>query len=114
MIIKNIHLCCFLSLWLQGCETYISAPLSPMDEHEQAKKFSPLPGKANIYVYRRGTNHNYDYCGTVNRRVAGKTSRNTYFRFSVEPGKYIVQSNNGDEDAVTIQAEEGRNYYIPG
>lgn len=112
MIIKNFYLCCFLAMLLQGCETFISAPLAPSEDDQQALLFAPRPGLANIYVYRAGTNTNYDYCVTVNRRVAGKTSRNTYFRFSVDPGKYLIQSNNSDEDAVTIQAEAGKNYYI--
>ena len=75
---------------LQGCA---SVPMAPSKKDTDAKQFRVDTNKSNIYLYR---NESYGSAitmpVTLNGRIAGKTAANTYFKWSVSPGKHIITS----------------------
>ncbi len=97
-------------LVLQGCA---SAPMASNAEDQRAKQFKPAGGKASIYVYRNETmGAALSKSVTINGRMAGTTAADTYFWFHVKPGTYKIVSDNNLDNAITIKAKAGKNYFI--
>ncbi len=110
--LKNVIFLLFISsmLVLQGCA---SAPMASNAEDQRAKQFRPDKGKASIYVYRNETmGAALSKSVTINGRMAGTTAADTYFWFHVKPGTYKIVSDNNLDNAITIKARAGKNYFI--
>ena len=100
----------FLTLFLGGC---VSVPMAPNEADSQAKTFTTEPGKANIYVYRNETMGGAIAMPVnLNGEMAGKTGPNTYFMWSVDPGKHVIQSVTENTSEITIDARAGQNHFV--
>jgi hypothetical protein len=97
-------------LLLSGCAT---VPMASLDDDAQAKRFEPEPTKAKIYVYR-----NEVFGGAISMPVSldgqmmGRTGPQTYFMWTVEPGKHEVASHAENTIRMTLDTQAGRNYYV--
>lgn len=110
--VKQLFLFLFLAstLIMSGCA---SAPMASDKEDQRAKQFKPAKGKASIYVYRNETmGAALSKSVTLNGKMAGTTAADTYFWFSVKPGKYKIVSDNNLDNTITIKAKAGKNYFI--
>lgn len=77
-----------------GCAVVPTAtvPMASVRLDRQAKTFSPRPGKANIYVYRRGVVGSAVMLQVlVDGRYAGLLARDTFQTLSVAPGRHTVE-----------------------
>ena len=100
-----------LSLFI-GCA---SVPMAPTEQDAEAKQFTVLQGKSNIYLYR-----NESFGGgvavpvTLDGKNVGSTGPYTYFKWVVEPGKHVVVSNpkDGKPTRVIVHAVEGKNHFL--
>lgn len=97
-------------LLLTGCA---SVPMAPMDIDAKAKEFLPAPNKASLYVYR---NENFGAAipmtVSVNGKTLGQTAAQTYFRLSIMPGKYTVESYTENVSSLPLSVEAGKNYFV--
>lgn len=95
---------------LAGCA---SVPTASTELDTQAKDFSPLPGKAILYVYR---NESYGAAVpmtvVVNGKSLGQTAAQTFFRLNVLPGKYSIESHAENVSTITLSAESGKTYFV--
>jgi hypothetical protein len=130
----------FISLgWLAACSTTEEQPLEPTtsilpiwtgktwiyipvqspvllasrDADIEAKKFLPVPDKAVLYIYR------HQFIGsawqipiTVNGELIGNTGGFTFFRKTLSPGVYIVESWAEYPTQITLNLEAGNIYYV--
>lgn len=77
-----------------GCAAVPKAtvPMASVRLDRQAKSFNPRPGKANIYVYRRGVVGSAVVLQVlVDGRYAGLLARDTFQTLSVAPGRHTVE-----------------------
>lgn len=99
-----------LLLSFSGCA---SVPMSTPDQDAKAKGFSPLPGRASLYIYR---NENFGAAipmtVSVNKRTLGQTAAKTYFQLNVVPGRYTIESNAENVSTLNLWADAGKNYYV--
>ncbi len=92
-----------LSLFI-GCA---SVPMAPTEQDAEAKQFTVLQGKSNIYLYR-----NESFGGgvavpvTLDGKNVGSTGPYTYFKWVVEPGKHVVVSNPKDGKPTRVIVNE--------
>lgn len=95
---------------LVGCA---SVPMAPLEADIQAKQFVVAPGKSNIYLYR-----DEEFGAAISMpvaldgRVAGKTASNTYFLWSVDPGRHEVTSLTENTARISVDAHAGKNHYV--
>jgi hypothetical protein len=98
-------------LTLCGCAT---VPLMPERADVAAKRFSPTPHKANLYIIRPNRlAYAVLFQVYLNGKLAGSIATNTYLLFEVEPGKHqIVVVTGESQNAVTMDFRDGENYFI--
>jgi hypothetical protein len=108
---KNLWLLLALPLLvLAGCA---SVPTAPTEQDAKAKDFSPLSGKATLFIYRNESfGAAIPMTVIVNGKSLGQTAAQTYFRLNVLPGKYDVESHAENVSTVSISAEAGKNYFV--
>lgn len=95
---------------LSGCA---SVPMASLDQDTKAKNFTPAPDKASIFIYRNETfGAAIPVTVSVNDRTIGQTASKTYFRFNVNPGKYVVKAHAENVAELSVQADAGKNYFI--
>ena len=112
MNVKSVFACALLSLaaGLAGCG---SAPLASPRADTLAKQMLPAEGKAVIYLFRNSPpSAGWTIPVTLDGKDMGKTSADTYFRWSVEPGEHIIISYTETADGLVINAEPGHIYYV--
>ncbi|MGA7750160.1 MAG: DUF2846 domain-containing protein [Gallionella sp.] len=99
-----------LIVLLSGCA---SVPMASLDQDTKAKDFSPLLGKASLYIYR---NENFGgafpMTVSVNGKTLGQTAARTYFRLNLNPGKYTITSNAENVSNLDLTVDAGMNYYV--
>jgi hypothetical protein len=99
-----------LLLSFAGCA---SVPMSTPDQDAKAKGFSPLPGRASLYIYR---NENFGAAipmtVSVNKRMLGQTAAKTYFQLNVAPGRYTIESNSENVSTLNLWVDAGKNYFV--
>lgn len=94
---------------LAGCA---SVPMSDPAADAAAKQFAPVDGKSVIYVYR-----NESFGAAVKMDLAldgkpvGETAAKTYFRFVVDPGHHVVDSQKGTSK-LDLDTEPGKLYFV--
>lgn len=87
--------------------------MAPDAVDQAAKKFSPPPGQANLYVYRNET-----FGSAVKMSVdldgmsLGDTGPHTYLYTPISSGSHNIVSKAGNDTAVTIDAKPGTNYFL--
>lgn len=96
---------------ITGCA---SVPMAPMEQDSALKVFSPpAADKAGLYVYRNS------FVGQalkknvyVDRVLLGETANKTYFYKEIAPGEHQISTESEFSDnAITFQAEGGKNYF---
>ena len=94
-----------------GCATVALMP-EPLDV--EAKRFSPSPEKANIYITRSsGAAPGVLFQVHLDGKLAGSLAPDTYLLVDVEPGKHqIAVLTQESQDAMTITASRGENYFV--
>ena len=100
----------FISLTGVGCA---SIKKSSPELDQNAKKFTPLTGKANIYIFRDellggAVSINVDIDGTL----IGTTAAKTFLLASVYPGKHVIHSNAENESVLEVETQKNKNYFI--
>ena len=112
--------CAVASLLLNGCASVATAPA---EQDSYAKLFTPMPGKASLYIYRD------EYIGSaipiqveVGGTLLGPTGPYSYFLLTLKPGTYAVKSFTVESLWVdrahmssasgNISVEAGKNYFI--
>jgi hypothetical protein len=80
----------------------------------EGKRFSPPPGKANLYVTRTTF-----LAGAVlfqvhlDGRLAGSIAPNTYLLLDVDPGKHqVLVTTPESQNAVTVNVNAGDNHFF--
>jgi Protein of unknown function (DUF2846)/Short C-terminal domain len=97
-------------LLLYGC---VSVPMAAIEEDAKAKDFSLTPGKASLYIYR-----NELFGGAVpmtviiNGRTLGQSAPQTYYRLSLIPGQYTVESHAENVSKLALSLQAGKNYFV--
>ena len=102
----------FASALLVGCA---SVPMTSATLDADAKRFTPEPGQANIYVHRGGGLGTAVNVQTLlDGRVVGSLAPNTYQLLTVAPGQRVLSTGAGAEsvEMQKIIAEAGKNYFF--
>jgi hypothetical protein len=101
------------SALLVGCA---SVPMTSASLDSDAKKFQPEPGKASIYLNRKGTFAGDDEIIQIvlDGRIVGALAPGTYELLSVAPGEHVLMNSGPYENVVQakINAEQGNNYFF--
>lgn len=102
-----------LALLLAGCMQLLSSPASVEDD-ARAKAFTMEPGKASLYIVRRGGIYTDIMAIAVNGHALGRMLTNTYFHLSLMPGQYLVESEavNDSRFVLPISLEAGKQYFV--
>jgi hypothetical protein len=97
--------------FLTGCA---SVPMAPMEQDSALKAFSqPVADKAGLYVYRNS------FVGQALKKnvyidgvLLGETANKIYFYKAITPGQHQISTESEFSDnAITFQAEGGKNYF---
>lgn len=97
-------------LLLAGCA---SVPMAPLDQDSKAKEFSNPPNKSSLYIYRNESmGAAIPMTVTVNGKALGQTAAQTYFRLSLAPGRYNVESHAENVSSLPLSIEQGKNYFV--
>lgn len=96
---------------LAGCA---SVPMAPMEQDIALKAFSqPAANMAGLYIYRNS------FIGQALKKniyvdgvFLGETANKTYFYKEITPGQHQISTGSEFSDnAITFQAEGGKNYF---
>jgi hypothetical protein len=99
-----------LIIFLSGCA---SVPMATLEQDAKAKDFSALPDKGVVYIYNNSSSMSLAESISVNGKVVGSITGNTYFRFNLIPGKYIINSfASYGSSSVDLNVEAGKNYFV--
>lgn len=99
-----------VALLLAGCA---SVPMASTDRDAQAKKFSTLPGKASLYIFRDETmGAAVPLTVSVNSKTLGQTAAMTYFRLDVSPGTYTITSHAEDVSTLNVDLSAGNSCFV--
>lgn len=94
-----------------GCAT---VSLVPEELDAKAKRFSPSPQKANLYVTRQvalGGAHLFQIF--LDGKLAGSIASGTYLLFEVDPGvRQVAVVGQESQHAVTVAAAAGENHFL--
>lgn len=107
---KRYLLTLFFLVMVSGCA---SVPLGDPNEDAKRKNFSTNPDSAGIYVYRNesfGAAIKMDVF--LDGKMVGQTAAKTYFYVEVPAGSHTVMSVSENSDSITLEAENGKLYYI--
>ncbi len=95
---------------LTGCA---SVPMASMDQDAQAKGFTSLPDKANLYIFRDETmGAALPLTVSVNSKTLGQTASMTYFRLNLAPGKYTISSLAEDVSTLNVDLSAGSTCFV--
>jgi len=95
---------------LTGCA---SVPMASMEADTSAKQFRPAGGMANIYLYRNETfGAAVTMTVSLDGKVMGRTGPQTYFLWTVAPGRHDIASHTENTAKITVDAKAGRNHYV--
>jgi len=95
---------------VSGCA---SVPMADPAADSAAKTFSPLPGKAGVYIFRNesmGAAIKMDIF--LDGKKLGESAAKTYFYVPLNPGTHEVMGKAENESRVSFNAVAGRVYYI--
>ena len=105
--------CVAVILMISGCAATVAMMPETLDV--EAKRFSPPPDKANIYVVRPSY-----FAGSavliqvyLDGKILGSVAPGTYLLFEVDPGANKIEViTKENQDAVTLNTEAGENYFV--
>jgi len=84
------------------------AKTSPLSE--KARSLNPLPGKALVYLFQNGPFGNITI--SINANDTAVLFNKQFFIGSYEPGNYKFCAGANNEDALILNLEPDRKYYI--
>jgi hypothetical protein len=94
---------------LCGC----ASPRAPLEQDALARLMHPVEGKSVIYVFRNEQASAPWRIGVaVDGKSMGRTRVQTYFRWSVEPGRHIIVSESEHPSTLIMDTEAGQVYYV--
>jgi Protein of unknown function (DUF2846) len=95
-----------------GCAATVS--LMPEALDAEAKRFTPPPDKANLYLTRTSNlGMAVLFQVHLDGKLAGAVAPGTYLLFDVEPGKHQISVLTQESQAtLTINAASGANYFV--
>ncbi len=97
-------------LLLTGCA---SAPMVTDADVAMTKEVPAGSGKAKIYVYRNEMmGAAISMAVALDGKVAGKSASKTYFVWKVAPGAHEIMSQGKKDEAITVNAEAGKSYFV--
>lgn len=97
-------------LFFTGCA---SVPMAPVERDIQAKRFSPAPDKASLYIYRHESfGRAAPMTVMVNGKALGQTLGKTYLQLDLKPGAYKVESHSENVSTLPLSTEAGKNYFV--
>ena len=102
-----------LVLMISGCVATVAMMPETLDV--EAKRFSPPPDKANIYVVRPSYVAGSAVLIQVylDGKILGSVAEGTYLLFEVDPGANKIEViTKENQDAVTLNTEAGENYFV--
>ncbi len=105
--------CVAVILMISGCMATVAMMPETLDV--EAKRFSPPPDKANIYVVRTSSAVGGAVLIEVylDGKIRGSVASGTYLLFEVDPGaNQIAVITKENQDAVTLNTEAGKNYFV--
>lgn len=97
-------------IFLTACNT---VPIASEEADNQAKNFKPTATQSKIYVYQ--TEPFSSVAGipiALDKKTAGTVTANTYYVWTVEPGRHVISSLTENKNNMWIDTEAGQNYYI--
>lgn len=98
------------SLFIGGCA---SVPMASPERDAQAKSFSALAGRSNIYIYRNESmGAAIKMPVVIDGRMAGDTAANTCLLASVEPGAHSIISKTKNDSSLQLNTVAGKNYFV--
>ena len=78
-----------------------------------AKQFSPLPDKANVFIYRSEIIGSAIKMGLyLNDAPIVQTVAKTYTNLQLAPGQYRIRSHAENNSELTLDAKAGEIYFI--
>lgn len=108
-------LMCLLPVLLFGCAavTPTSLSLASADKESETKRFLSIPDKAVLYIYRdQFSGSAWQIPIAINRIFIGKTGGYTFFRKTLAPGHYVVESKSENIAQISLVLEAGKVYYV--
>ncbi len=100
------------SLVLTGCS---SVPMAPAEQDSAMKQFTaPAADKAGLYIYRNSfAGKALKKSVSLDGKVLGETANKVYFYKEITPGQHVISTESEFSDnALTFQAEGGKNYFV--
>lgn len=97
---------------LTNCASTSKAPDS---KSASAKEFQTLPDKGVVYLYRpgRAVGAATQTQIKVNGKDAGGTGPGTFFKWDLEPGKYVFSCYTSESSAAAeLNVEENKQYFL--
>src|SRR3954447_15825725 len=90
-----------------------NVPAASPSAAQEAKKFTPQPNRASIYIYRVGVlGANVPFTIAVDGRILGQTVPGTFLLAEVEPRHHKVMCAQENIALVDLAAESGHNYFV--
>ncbi len=104
--------CLAVVLASSGCAATVT--LMPESLDADAKRFSPPPDKANLYLTRTSSlGAAVLFQVYLDGKLSGSVALGTYLLLAVEPGKHQVSVlTQESQAALTIDAAPGGNYFV--
>ena len=107
----KITLILLATILLSGCAATV--PLASLDLDAQAKRFSTDNHKSKIYLFRdEMIGMAIPITVSLDGQMAGQTGPDTYFLWSVNPGKHTVTSHAENVSSITLSTLPSNTYYI--
>ena len=95
---------------LSGCA---SVPMATSEQDAKAKDFSTLPDKGSVFIFNNTTLETDAQLVSVNGKIVGSTTANTYLRFNLIPGNYTINAYAGyGNPMIVLKVEPGTNYFV--
>ncbi|WP_040727560.1 DUF2846 domain-containing protein [Thiomicrorhabdus sp. Kp2] len=97
-------------IFLTACNT---VPIASDDADSLAKNFKPNATKSKIYVYQ--TEPFSSITGVpiaLDKKIAGEVTANSFYVWTVEPGRHVISSLTANKNNMWIDTEAGQNYYV--
>jgi hypothetical protein len=111
-VLRWLFIICLGGAVLAGCAT---VPMAPLDQDLEAKSFTPVQGRANLYIARDKASFGsaITFRIIVDGKPIGSIGPGTYHLISIEPGQHnILASSNENSDQITFEAAAGNNHYF--
>ena len=105
-------ICVAVILMVSGCGATVAMMPETLDV--EAKRFSPPPDKANIYVVRISSVGASQLVQIyLDGKIVASIASGTYLLFEVDPGTNQVGFLTwGGQDVVTLDTKGGKNYFV--